>query len=116
MAQVCLADRRKRRLRVRLRERSKRPRLSVFRSNCYIYAQVIDDDAQRTLASASSLEKAFPLKKRRGVEAAACVGKLVAERAVKQGVAEVVFDRGSSLFHGQVKSLADSAREAGLSF
>ena len=92
-----------------------RPRLSVHRSNANIYAQVIDDLSGRTLASASTLDKEF--KGQGGnVAAAETVGKLVAERAVKAGVAEVVFDRGSFLFHGRVKAVADAAREGGLKF
>ena len=91
-----------------------RPRLSVFRSNKYIYAQVIDDLNGRTVASASSLEK--DVATGAGKNVAAAVGKLVAERAVQQGVKEVVFDRGPYLYHGRVKALADAAREGGLAF
>ena len=95
-----------------------RPRLSVFRSSKHIYAQVLDDAKGATLAAASSLEKTLRDGKKTGanVEAAAAVGKLVAERAVKGGVKEVVFDRGEYLYHGRVKALADAAREGGLSF
>ena len=95
-----------------------RPRLSVFRSNQHIYAQVIDDAQGRTVATASTLEKDLRSKLKscgdRG--AAAEVGKLVAERALAAGIKEVVFDRGAYLFHGRVKALADGAREGGLSF
>ena len=95
-----------------------RPRLSVFRSSKHIYAQVIDDLKGETLASASSLEKTMRENGKTGadIDAAKAVGKLVAERAVKNGVTEVVFDRGGYLYHGRVKALADAAREGGLSF
>ena len=95
-----------------------RLRLSVFRSSKHIYAQVIDDLKGETLASASSLEKAMRDTGNTGanIDAAKAVGKLVAERAVKNGVTEVVFDRGGYLYHGRVKALADAAREGGLSF
>jgi large subunit ribosomal protein L18 len=95
-----------------------RPRLSVFRSSKHIYAQVIDDLKGETLASASSLEKTLREAGKTGadIDAAKAVGKLLAERAVQKGVKEVVFDRGSYLYHGRVKALADAARESGLSF
>jgi large subunit ribosomal protein L18 len=95
-----------------------RARLSVFRSSKNIYAQVIDDAAGKTVAAASSLEKDLREKLKQGTdkEAAAQVGKLVAERAIKAGISDVVFDRGSYLFHGRVKALADGAREGGLKF
>ena len=95
-----------------------RPRLSVFRSSKHIYAQVIDDLKGETLASASSLEKSMRDAGNTGanIDAAKAVGKLLAERAVKNGVKEVVFDRGGYLYHGRVKALADAARESGLSF
>ena len=95
-----------------------RPRLSVFRSSKHIYAQVIDDLKGETLASASSLEKTLRDGGKTGanIDAARAVGKLLAERAVKNGVTEVVFDRGGYLYHGRVKALADAARESGLSF
>ena len=90
-----------------------RPRLSVFRSNKNIYAQVIDDLKGVTLAAASTLEGDG---KGADKDAAALVGKLVAERAIKSGVKDVVFDRGGYIYHGRVKALADAAREAGLNF
>ena len=95
-----------------------RPRLSVFRSSKHIYAQVIDDVKGETLAAASSVEKTLRDGAKTGADIAAAqaVGKLVAERALKGGVKEVVFDRGSYLYHGRVKALADAARESGLSF
>ena len=109
--------RRKRSVRLSLRRSSGgRPRLSVFRSSKHIYAQVIDDQKGETLASASSLEKEMRGNTGADIDAAKAVGKLLAERAVKKGVKEVVFDRGGYLYHGRVKALADAAREGGLSF
>ena len=111
--------RRKRRVRSALRRSAGgRPRLSVFRSSKHIYAQVIDDQKGETLASASSLEKDMRTTTNTGanIDAARAVGKLLAERAVKKGIKEVVFDRGGYLYHGRVKALADAARESGLSF
>jgi large subunit ribosomal protein L18 len=95
-----------------------RPRLSVFRSSKNIYAQIIDDVAGRTIAAASTMEKDLKgaLKTGADAAAAAAVGKLVAERATKAGVSEVVFDRGPYIYHGRVKALADAAREGGLKF
>jgi large subunit ribosomal protein L18 len=111
--------RRKNRVRGQVRRTANgRPRLSIFRSSKHIYAQVIDDLKGETLASASSLEKTMRDGGKTGadMDAAIAVGKLVAERAVKNGVKEVVFDRGQYLYHGRVKALADAAREGGLSF
>jgi large subunit ribosomal protein L18 len=111
--------RRKQRVRLALRRTANgRPRLSIFRSSKHIYAQVIDDLKGETLASASSLEKSMRDGGKTGadVDAAQAVGKLLAERAVKNGVKEVIFDRGQYLYHGRVKALADAAREGGLSF
>lgn len=95
-----------------------RARLSVFRSGKHIYAQIIDDTNGATLASASSVEKDMrsSLKSGAGIPAAEAVGKLVAERALKAGVEQVVFDRGGYLYHGRVKALAEGAREGGLKF
>ncbi|HDZ75397.1 MAG TPA: 50S ribosomal protein L18 [Aurantimonas coralicida] len=95
-----------------------RPRLSVHRSSKNIYAQIIDDAAGRTLASASTLEPSMRSELKTGADtaAAAAVGKLVADRAKEAGVTDVVFDRGSFIYHGRVKALADSAREGGLNF
>jgi large subunit ribosomal protein L18 len=100
------------------RAAGERARLSVFRSSKHIYAQVIDDDAGRTVVAASTLDKDLKdaLKKGSDLAAARAVGKLVAERALKAGVTSVVFDRGGYLYHGRVKALADAAREAGLNF
>ncbi|WP_207484532.1 50S ribosomal protein L18 [Arenibaculum pallidiluteum] len=114
-----LHERRKRRNRIALaRKAGGRPRLSVFRSSQHIYVQVIDDREGRTLAAASTVDKELRERLKTGATADAAkeVGRLIAERAVKAGVTEVVFDRGGYLFHGRVKALADAAREAGLSF
>ena len=116
---VELFNRRQRRNRHRLkRVAHERPRLSVFRSSKHIYAQVIDDLQGRTLAAASSLEEGMQGGKKTGAnkDAAAAVGKLLAERAKAAGVTAVVFDRGGYIFHGRVKALADAAREGGLQF
>ena len=93
-------------------------RSSVFRSNNHIYAQVIDDDAQNTLAAASSLDKDLRSSLDNGgnCDASVAVGQLVAKRALAKGIQQVVFDRGGNLYHGRVKALADAAREAGLQF
>jgi len=112
-------ERRKGRVRGALRDAAHgRKRLSVFRSSKHIYAQLIDDDAGATLASASSIEKDTrgALKTGASVEAAKAVGKLIAQRAQEKGIKDVVFDRGGYLYHGRVKALADAAREAGLHF
>lgn len=107
--------RRHRRVRKRLSGAADRPRLAVFRSNRYIYAQVIDDSSGNTLAAASSQEP--ELRERTlTVPTASAVGKLLAERAAAAGVERVVFDRGGYAFHGRVKALAQAAREAGLDF
>ena len=117
MAKLSLFDRRRRRVRTALRARTAgKPRLSVHRSGKHIYAQVIDDAAGKTLASASTLDKDLKLKAGATREGAAEVGKALAERAKKAGVSAVVFDRGGFLFHGRVKALADAAREGGLEF
>jgi large subunit ribosomal protein L18 len=95
-----------------------RPRLSVHRTSKNIYVQVIDDAKGHTIAAASTLEKDFKAGKKTGADsaAAAAVGKLVAERAVKAGVKDVVFDRGAYIYHGRIKALAEAAREGGLNF
>lgn len=110
--------RRRRRARRRLRAAAGgRPRLSVFRSNAHIYAQVIDDSAGRTLASASTRDPELAKGGApSGIEGARAVGALVAGRARQAGVEKVVFDRGSYLYHGRVKALAEAAREGGLGF
>jgi len=114
-----LFERRKRRVRYKLSSvGADRARLSIFRSKNHMYAQIIDDTARKTLAAASTVDKELKgkIKKTSNIAAAEEVGKLVAMRAVKAGVKEVVFDRGAYLYHGRVKALADSARNAGLSF
>jgi len=114
-----VTERRRNRVRMAVRRRAGgRPRLSVFRSNKNIYAQIIDDANGVTLAAASSLEKDLRGALKTGADkvAAEAVGKLVAERASANGVKEVIFDRGAYMFHGRVKALADAAREGGLSF
>ncbi len=107
--------RRHERVRKNVHGSADRPRLAVFRSNRYIYAQVIDDDSGQTLAAASSQEKKLR-KKSLSADTAAEVGKLVAARAEEAGVETVVFDRGGFPYHGRVKALADAAREGGLKF
>lgn len=112
-----LFERRKQRTRYEIKKKAAgKPRLSVFRSDKHIYVQVIDDTTGRTLASSSSLVKDLKLKNGSSVEAAAIVGKDVAEKAIKAGIKDVVFDRGGYIYHGRVKSLAEAAREAGLNF
>jgi len=113
-----LFQRRRRRVRYQLKQVSGgRPRLSVFRSGKHIYAQLIDDTASQTIAAARTVEAAKNgARKTYNLEAAAAVGKLIAQRAVEKGVKQVVFDRGGYLYHGRVKALADAAREGGLDF
>ena len=114
---IKLYQRRRQRVRTKLRKvAGDRVRLSIHRSGKHIYAQLIDDRQGRTLAAASSKDKDANLKSGANVEAAAVVGKLIAERAKAAGVMDVVFDRGGYLFHGRVKALADAAREGGLNF
>lgn len=110
------------RIRARIRKKMsgtpERPRLAVFRSQSHIYAQVIDDEAGRTLCAASSLDKDLRGQFKRGsnLASAKAVGALIASRAKEKGVAAVVFDRGGFQYHGRVKALADAARESGLRF
>ena len=112
-----LFDRRKRRTRFRIAgAKNERPRLSVFRSGRHIYAQLIDDRAGETLATASTNEKELRAGKTWNVAAASGVGKKIAERALAKGVRQVVFDRGGYIYHGRVKALAEAAREGGLEF
>lgn len=119
-AKSRLISRRKRhrRVRVKICGTSERPRLNVFRSSKHIYGQVIDDLTGNTLVAASSLDPQLRSDLRSGGnrEAARKVGKLLAQRAVDQGIKDVVFDRGGYLYHGRVKELAEGAREAGLNF
>ncbi len=114
-----LFKRRKKRSRLQLAKKARgRARLSVFRSNKHIYAQIINDVDGVTLAAASTMEKDLRGKMKHGgnIGAAKVVGQLVADRALAAGVTEVVFDRGPYIFHGRVKALADAARAGGLSF
>jgi large subunit ribosomal protein L18 len=117
MAHLTPFEKRRQRVRTALRQRAAgRARLSVHRSGRHIYAQLIDDAAGRTLASASTLEKDVRGKSGATCAAAADVGKRLAAAAKKAGVTQVVFDRGGFLFHGRIKALADAAREGGLEF
>ena len=112
-------QKRHKRLRRYLIGSSTRPRLAVFRSNNHIYAQVIDDDAQQTICSASTVDKELKEDERKlssNCSSSSIVGKLLAKRAMKKGVKQVIFDRGGNLYHGRVKALADAARDAGLNF
>ncbi|MCY6371543.1 50S ribosomal protein L18 [Clostridium ganghwense] len=115
-------DRKKARVKRHLRVRNKisgtaeRPRLSVYRSEKNIYAQIIDDIAGTTLVSASTLDKDFTEKVGSNKESAKVVGQLIAKKAVEKGIEEVIFDRGGYVYHGRVKELAEGAREAGLRF
>lgn len=115
-------DRKKARVKRHLRVRNKisgtadRPRLAVFRSKKNIYAQVIDDVSGKTLVSASSLDKDFSEKIGSNKEAAKVVGTLLGKRALENGIAEVVFDRGGFVYHGRIKEFAEGAREVGLKF
>lgn len=109
---------RRRRIQMRIRKKitgtADRPRISVFRSNLQIYAQIIDDVAGKTLADASSMELGKSKDKKLNI--ASTVGKALATKALAAGISTVVFDRGGYLFHGRVKALADGAREGGLNF
>ena len=112
-------QKRHKRLRRYISGTPQRPRLSVFRSNNHIYAQVIDDQAQSTLCAASTLDKDIRTTLKAdgsSCDASVAVGELVAKRALSKGIQQVVFDRGGNLYHGRVKALADAAREAGLQF
>ena len=120
MSATRLSGRLRRKLRGRknLHGSKERPRLTVFRSDRHIYAQVVEDTAGHTLAAASTLSKALQgsLDKTGTIEAAKAVGGLIAERALEKGVSKVVFDRSGFLYHGRIKALADAAREKGLKF
>ncbi|MGN0394575.1 MAG: 50S ribosomal protein L18 [Coprococcus sp.] len=106
------------RVRNHLAGTSARPRLAVFRSNNHMYAQIIDDSVGNTIVAASTVEKAVKseLEKTNDVDAAAYVGKVIAERALEKGIKSVIFDRGGFVYHGKIQALADAAREAGLEF
>ena len=117
MAHLTSFQKRRQRVRSAIRQRATgRARLSVHRSGRHIYAQLIDDAAGTTLASASTIDKGNRPDNGSNKDAAAAVGKRLAEAAIKAGVTQVVFDRGGFLFHGRVKALADAAREGGLEF
>ncbi|MCD7826262.1 MAG: 50S ribosomal protein L18 [Clostridiaceae bacterium] len=105
-------------VRNRLSGTAERPRLAVFRSNNHMYAQIIDDTAQHTLVSASTVQKDVnaELEKTNNVAAAAKLGEVIAKRALDKGIKSVVFDRGGFIYQGKIKALADAAREAGLEF
>lgn len=113
-----IAQKRHERLRVRLAGTAERPRLSVYRSNKHIYAQVIDDTKGITLVSASSIDKELKDKLSHGgnIEASKAIGKLIAERAKAKGISKVVFDRGGNIYHGRIAAIADAAREGGMDF
>ena len=106
------------RIRNRFSGTAQRPRLSVFRSNNHMYAQIIDDTVGNTLVAASTLEKDVKaeLEKTNNVGAAAYLGTVIAKRAIEKGIEEVVFDRGGFIYHGKIAALAEAAREAGLKF
>ncbi len=115
--QSKLFERRKKRTRYKITQTAGgRPRLSIFRSGKHIYAQIIDDRAAETIVVASTNEKEGKPAKTYNVEAAAAVGKKIAERELAKGLKAVVFDRGGYIYHGRVKALAEAAREGGLEF
>src|SRR5699024_5815041 len=93
-----------------------RPRLNIYRSGKHIYAQIIDDISEKTLVSASTLDKSLDLTSANNKEAAKSVGKLIGEKAIDEGIEKVVFDRSGYIYHGRIKELADGARESGLKF
>lgn len=107
---------RHKRIRRHLSGTATRPRLSVYRSDAHIYAQIIDDDNSNTLVSTSSLDKSLNLDNTKNIEAAKAVGKDIAKKALEKGIEEVVFDRSGYLYHGKIKALAEAAREGGLKF
>lgn len=116
---VSKQDRRskiKLKLRKKIKGTTEAPRLSVFRSNAEIYAQLIDDKGGKTLLAVGSVEKSISASKVNKIEKAKLVGKLIAEKAVASGITSVVFDRNGFLYHGRIKSLAEGAREGGLNF
>lgn len=119
IVKISALQRRKIRVRKKVKGTSERPRLSVFRSNKHIYAQVIDDTAGKTLAAVSTKSKAFTeaaAKDGKKVGASKTVGKLLARIALEKGVTKVVFDRGGYIYHGRITALAEGAREGGLQF
>ncbi|MDO5033543.1 MAG: 50S ribosomal protein L18 [Eubacteriales bacterium] len=112
----AIRQRKQARVRKKVSGTAERPRLSVFRSNAHIYAQIINDESHATLAAASSLEFAKQDQVGSNIDAAKQVGQSIAERAQAAGITEVVFDRSGYIYHGRVAALADAAREAGLKF
>ena len=116
LSKINKRNRIKKRIRQHVLGSTSRPRLSVFRSNKEIYAQLVDDVTGKTLAASSSSEKEISKSKTNKIETAALVGKKLAEKAVTKGIKQVSFDRSGYLYHGRVKSLADGAREGGLKF
>jgi len=108
--------RRHKRVRKKISGTAERPRLSVYRSEKNIYAQIIDDVAGNTIVAASSLDKEFDMKIGSNKESAKKVGEIIAKKALEKGITEVVFDRGGYIYHGRVEELANAAREAGLKF
>ena len=117
-SRTAIREKKHLKIRNRFSGTAERPRLAVFRSNNHMYAQIIDDTVGNTLVAASTVEKAVKseLKQTDNIEAAAYVGKIIAERAKAAGITEVVFDRGGFIYQGKIKALADAAREAGLVF
>ena len=111
-----MSEKRAKRVRYKLKKVSSRSRLSVFRSNNHVYAQIIDDVKGVTIASASSIEKDLVNSKTGRKELAAIIGKKIAERSIAKGISEVAFDKGKYKYHGIIKILADAARAAGLNF
>ena len=109
-------EKRKLRNRIKIKKNSKRNRMSVFKSNKYIYVQLIDDNTGKTIASASSLEKEVKSEKKIKFSIEEKIGNLIAKRSIEKGVKKVVFDKGSYAYHGKVKALAESARKSGLDF
>ena len=111
-----LRARRRRRIRGRIEGSALRPRLSCFRSNRHIYAQIVDDLSGKTLVAASSLDSEFSGKASGTIAASRSVGEIIAKKAIAKKISTVVFDRGGYLYHGRVRALADAAREVGLKF
>ena len=109
-------EKRKLRNRIKIKKNSKRNRMSVFKSNKYIYVQIIDDNTGKTIASASSLEKEVKSEKKIKFSIEEKIGNLIAKRSIEKGIKKVVFDKGSYAYHGKVKALAESARKSGLDF
>lgn len=109
-------ERRKERVRKKIKGTPERPRLNVYRSNKHIYAQIIDDSANKTLAAVSTKSKEFSNSEAKKAEESKKVGELIAKEALKKGIDKVVFDRSGYIYHGRIKALADGAREAGLKF